>query len=335
MSRTRFPPDRGLASRMLVTMFLLGLLYVVFVAILLAVSSSAIFALVVAGGFLAVQYFASDRIALAAMGAKEVSPQQEPQLHGAVDRLCALADMPKPRVAIAEADIPNAFAAGRSPDKSVVCVTRGLLRRLDEPELEAVLAHELSHVAHRDVAVMTIASFLGLAAGLVVRFAFYAGMFGGRRGRDGGVPVVLVVVLVSAAVYGISFLLTRALSRYRELSADRAAATVTGRPSTLAAALVKVSGEMSKIPTRDLRSAEPLNAFFFAPALSKGFSLSSLFSTHPPLERRLEQLARIEAEVAFETLLRRLPNLRIQNLDAPDWRMMFVIRGLNTMPATW
>jgi heat shock protein HtpX len=250
MARTRFPPDRGLASRMLVTMFLLGLLYVVFVAILLAVSSSAIFALVVAGGFLAVQYCASDRIALAAMGAKEVSPQQEPQLHGAVDRLCALADMPKPRVAIAEADLPNAFATGRSPDKAVVCVTRGLLRRLDEPELEAVLAHELSHVAHRDVAVMTIASFPGLAAGLVVRFVFYAGMFGGRRNREGGVPVVLVIIVVSAVVYGISFLLTRALSRYRELSADRAAAAVTGRPSTLAAALVKVSGEMSRIPTR-------------------------------------------------------------------------------------
>ncbi len=297
MARTRFPPDRGLASRMLVTMFLLGLLYIVFVAILLAVSSSAIVALVVAGGFLAVQYFASDRIALAAMGAKEVSPQQEPELHGAVDRLCALADMPKPRVAIAEADLPNAFATGRSPDKAVVCVTRGLLRRLDGPELEAVLAHELSHVAHRDVAVMTIASFLGLAAGLVVRFAFYAGLFGGRRGsREGGVPVVLVIMLVSAVVYGLSFLLTRALSRYRELSADRAAAAVTGRPSTLATALVKVSGEMSNIPTRDLRGVESLNAFFFTPALAKGFSLSSLFSTHPPLERRLEQLARIEAE---------------------------------------
>ncbi len=296
MTRTRFPPDHGLASRMLVTMFLLGLLYVVFVGILLAVSKSVIVALVLAGGLLAVQYFASDRIALAAMGAKVVTPEQEPRLHGVVDRLCALADMPKPRVAIAEADLPNAFATGRNPDKAVVCVTRGLLRRLDEAELEAVLAHELAHVAHRDVAVMTIASFLGLAAGLVVRFAFYAGLFGGRRGREGGVPVVVVIVLVSAVVYALSFLLTRALSRYRELSADRAAAAMTGSPSTLASALVKISGEMSKIPTRDLRGVESLNAFFFTPARSKGFSLSSLFSTHPPLERRLEQLARIEAE---------------------------------------
>jgi heat shock protein HtpX len=299
MARTRFPADRGLASRMVVTMFLLGLLYVAFVAVIIAVGTSAILALLLAGGLLAAQYFASDRIALAAMGGKEVSPQQAPELHAVVDRLCLMADMPKPRVAIADADLPNAFATGRSPDHSVVCVTTGLLERLDEPELEAVLAHELSHVAHRDVAVMTTASFLGLAAALVVRFAFYAGLFGGfgdRRGGREGPPVVLVVMLVSAVVYGISFLLTRALSRYRELSADRAAATVTGRPSTLAAALVKVSGEMSKIPTRDLRSAEPLNAFFFTPALANGFSLSSLFSTHPSLERRLEQLARIEAE---------------------------------------
>jgi heat shock protein HtpX len=300
MARTRFPADRGLASRMVVTMFLLGLLYVVFVAVLVAIGSSAIVALLLAGGLLAVQYFASDRIALAAVGGKVVSPQQEPELHAVVDRLCALADMPKPRVAVADADMPNAFATGRSPDHAVVCVTTGLLRRLDGPELEAVLAHELSHVAHRDVAVMTVASFLGLAAGLVVRFALYAGLFGGfggrRDDRQGGVPVVLVVMLVSAVVYAISFLLTRALSRYRELAADRAAAAVTGRPSTLAAALVKVSGEMSKIPNRDLRSAEPLNAFFFTPALANGFSLSSLFSTHPSLERRLEQLTRIEAE---------------------------------------
>ncbi|MGH8883650.1 MAG: zinc metalloprotease HtpX [Egibacteraceae bacterium] len=300
--RTRFPADRGLSSRMLLTMFLLGLLYVAFVAALFAVARSGLFALAIAAGFLAVQYFASDRIALFAMGGKEVGPEEAPELHGIVDRLCALADMPKPRVALADSDIPNAFATGRNPAHAVVCATTGLMRRLDGPEVEAVLAHELSHVAHRDVAVMTIASFLGLAAGMVVRFAYYAGLFGGFGGRDdrdgdSNVPVVFVVMLVSAVVYAVSFLLTRALSRYRELSADRGAAVLTGRPSTLASALVKVSGEMSKIPDRDLRSAESLNAFFFAPALANGFSLSSLFSTHPSLEQRLEQLARIEAQM--------------------------------------
>jgi heat shock protein HtpX len=302
--RSRFPADRGLSSRMLFTMFLLGLLYVAFVAILISVARlSFLPALVIACGFLAFQYFASDRIALFAMRGREVSPAQAPQLHGVIDRLCALADMPKPRVAIADSDIPNAFATGRDPGHAVVCATTGLLRRLDEPELEAVLAHELSHVAHRDVAVMTIASFLGIAAGLVTRFAYYSGLFGGYGRRDnrdsGGVPVVLVVMLVSAVVYALSFLLTRALSRYRELSADRGAAVLTGRPSTLASALVKVSGEMSRIPTNDLRSAEPLNAFFFAPALAKGASLSSLFATHPPLERRLEQLAKIERQMGL------------------------------------
>ena len=297
--RSRFPADRGLSSRMLFTMFLLGLLYVLFVAFLAARAGSFVFALLIAGGFLAFQYFASDRIALFAMGGKEVSPQQAPELHGIVDRLCALADMPKPRVAIADSDIPNAFATGRNPEHAVVCATTGLMRRLDEPEVEAVLAHELSHVAHRDVAVMTIASFLGMAAGLITRFAYYSGLFGGFHhgddDDDGGLPVVLLVMLVSAVVYAISFLLTRALSRYRELSADRAGAMLTGAPSKLASALVKISGEMARIPTRDLRAAEPLNAFFFAPALAPGFSLSSLFSTHPPLERRLDQLAKLEA----------------------------------------
>ncbi|MDP8959882.1 MAG: zinc metalloprotease HtpX [Actinomycetota bacterium] len=297
MARTRFPPDHRLSRRMMVTMFLLGLLYVAFVGVILAVSRSALLALVLAGGFLLVQYFASDRIALFAMGGHEVTPQQAPRLHAIIDRLCALADMRKPRVAIADVDLPNAFATGRDPDHAVVCVTTGLLRRLDEPEVEAVLAHELSHVAHRDVAVMTIAGFLGIAAGFLVRMTLYSGMYGGRRGREGGAPVILVVMLVSAAVYAISFLLTRALSRYRELSADRAGAVLTGRPSTLASALVKISGEMSRIPTRDLRKAEPLNAFFLVPALAEGFSLSSLFSTHPRLEQRLDNLARMERDM--------------------------------------
>jgi heat shock protein HtpX len=305
MARTRFPADRGLSSRMLLTMFLLGLLYVVFVAVLVVVLPRAYLPLVllIAGGFLFVNYFFSDRIALRAMRGHEVSPRQAPELHQLIDRLCALADMPKPRVAISDSDLPNAFATGRNQQHAVVCVTTGILRRLSEPELEAVLSHELSHVAHRDVAVMTIASFLGILAGLVVRYSFYAGAFGGggwgrsNDNRDNTGAMILLVVLASAIVYLISFLLTRALSRYRELSADRAGAILIGRPSTLASALVKVSGEMARIPTRDLRAAEPLNAFFFAPALAPGFSFSSLFHTHPPLQRRLDQLARLEAQL--------------------------------------
>jgi heat shock protein HtpX len=235
------------------------------------------------------------------MNAHEVSPAEAPVLHGIVDRLCALADMPKPRVAIADVDLPNAFATGRDPNHAVVAVTTGIMRRLDESELEAVLSHELSHVAHRDVMVMTFAGFLGVAAGMLTRMFLYSGMWGGfgggnRDGDDDGPPVWVIVLVVSMVVYAISFLLTRALSRYRELSADRAGAILTGRPSILASALVKISGEMSRIPTRDLRTAEPLNAFFFAPAIAPGLSLSSLFSTHPSLERRLEQLAQLEAQ---------------------------------------
>ncbi len=301
MARSRFPADIGLTSRMVLTMFLIGLVYVAFVAVLIAVKVPLVWIIVIAGGFLFFQYFFSDRIAMFSMRAREVSPQQEPVLHGVVDRLCALADMPKPKVAIAESDIPNAFATGRNQKSAVLCVTTGIMRRLDEPELEAVLSHELSHVAHRDVAVMTIASFLGLLAGFVVRSSLYAGAYGGfgRRddSRDNTGAIILLVVLASAVVYALSFLLTRALSRYRELSADRSAAILTGRPSTLASALVKVSGEVARIPTRDLRAAEPLNAFFFVPALSPGFSFSSLFSTHPPLQRRLDQLAKIEREM--------------------------------------
>jgi heat shock protein HtpX len=304
MARTRFPADLGLSSRMLLTMFLLGLLYVAFVAVLVALKVPLVLVLVIAGGFLFFQYFFADRIALFSMRGQEVSPQQAPELHQMVDRLCALADMPKPRVAIADSDLPNAFATGRDQKHAVVCVTTGILRRLSEPELEAVLSHELSHVAHRDVAVMTLASFLGILAGFVVRSSIYAGAYGGFGGygrsndnRDNTGAVILLVVLASAVVYALSFLLTRALSRYRELSADRAGAILIGRPSTLASALVKVSGEMGRIPTRDLRAAEPLNAFFFAPALAPGFSFSSLFATHPPLQRRLDQLARLEAQL--------------------------------------
>ncbi|QSE87728.1 zinc metalloprotease HtpX (plasmid) [Rhodococcus pseudokoreensis] len=306
--KSRFRPDRGLTRRMLWTTFLLGLIYVVFTAVLIALLRSAFLAVVIAGGLLFTQYWFSDRIALYAMHGKTVTPDQAPELHGVIDRLCSLADMPKPAVAIAEVDVPNAFATGRSPTRAVVCVTTGILRRLDTEELEGVLAHELSHVAHRDVAVMTIASFLGVLAGLITRFTLYAGFFGGfggGRGRSNGEGdntglILLAVVVVSAVVYAVSFLLTRALSRYRELSADRSGALLTGQPSALASALTKVSGEMAAIPTRDLRQAEAFNAFFFAPALAKGFSLSSLFATHPPLDRRLAQLGDIARQLGQE-----------------------------------
>jgi heat shock protein HtpX len=304
MARSRFAPDRGLTARMLVTMFLLGLLYVVFVGFFFVfVPRLWLVVLVIAVGFLLIQYFFSDRLALFAMHGRVVSEQEAPELHGVIDRICAMSDMPKPKVAVADTDVPNAFATGRNQDNAVVCVTTGLLRRLEPVELEGVLAHELSHVAHRDVAVMTIASFLGILAGLLTRFGLEMGLWGGFSNRDNndngpsGAVVLLVVIGVSAAVYAISFLLTRALSRYRELAADRSAAELTGRPSALASALTKVTGEMSRIPTKDLRAAEPFNAFYFAPAFAKGFSISSLFSTHPSLDKRLEQLSRISAQL--------------------------------------
>jgi heat shock protein HtpX len=276
------------------TMFLLGLLFVVLGSVLVYYFRGLGLVLIV--GFLLAQWFFSDRVALYSMGGKEVSPQEAPELHAMIDRLCALADMPKPKVAIADSDVPNAFATGRSPKRAVVCATTGIMRRLTPAELEGVLSHELSHVAHRDVTVMTIASFVGVLAGFLTRMALYSGM-GNRRGSNNGPPVVLIITLVSVVVYALSFLLTRALSRYRELAADRAGAVLTGQPSALASALVKISGEMARIPTRDLRQAEPFNAFFFTPAVAPGFSLSSLFSTHPPIERRLEQLTRISTQL--------------------------------------
>ena len=294
--KTRFAPDRGLSRRMLITSFLLGLLYVGFVALLIALTKSAVLAVVIAGGALFAQYWFSDRIALYAMRGRIVTPEEAPHLHGAIDRLCALADMPKPRVAIADVDLPNAFATGRNPNNAVVCVTTGIMRRLDADELEGVLSHELSHVAHRDVAVMTIASFLGVLAGLITRFGLYGGL--GRNRDQNTAVIVLTIIAVSIAVYAISFLLTRALSRYRELAADRAGAMLTGRPSALASALTKISGDIARIPSRDLRQAEAFNAFFFAPAISgKGVSLSSLFSTHPSLETRLDRLGVLSREL--------------------------------------
>ena len=314
MVQTRYAPDRGLQARMGLTMFLLGLVFVALVVALVFILAAfkqgagviIFFAVILGAGLTFGSLFWSDKIALRASGAREVTPAEAPDLHGTVDRLCALANMPKPRVAIADTDMPNAFATGRNSKNAVLCVTTGLLRRLDQKELEGVIAHEMSHVAHKDVVVMTIASFVGIIAALLVRFAFYGELFGGGgRGRGGGnnnnggaLPIMLIVMAVGVVVYAISFLLIRLLSRYRELAADRAGALLTGQPSALASALTKVSGAMSAIPTRDLRQAQALNAFYFAPALkSDTVSLSTVFSTHPSLERRLQQLSEISKQL--------------------------------------
>jgi heat shock protein HtpX len=305
VSKSKFPADRGLTARMLSTVFLLGLLYAIFITVLVIAHVALGFILVIGFGILFVQYFFSDKIALYSMGGKIVSREQASDLHGIVDRLVAMADMPKPLVAVAESDIPNAFATGRNEKHAVVCITTGLWRRLDEKEVEAVLAHELSHVAHRDVAVMTIASFLGILAGLLTRMLYLTGLFGGfgnnrsNNNNSGGnlFMVEIGMLLVSAVIYMISFILIRTLSRYRELAADRSGAILIGQPQVLASALQKVSGEIARIPTRDLRAAEHFNAFYFAPALAPGVSLSSLFATHPSLERRLAELAKLDAQM--------------------------------------
>jgi heat shock protein HtpX len=311
-THTRYAPDRGLTVRMTATMFLLGLVFVAFVALIIGIMTAAhasgaaiiLVAVVFGGGSAFISLFYSDKIALAAAGAQVVTPEQAPELHGIVDRLCALADMEKPRVAIAPARLPNAFATGRNSKNSVLCVTDGLLyqSRLTQEELEGVLAHELSHVAHKDVQVMTYASLLAIVAGLLVRFAFYSELFGGgrRSSNDGNAALLIPLILVaSALVYAISFLLIRVLSRYRELAADRSGALLTQNPSALISALTKVSNGMNQIPTQDLRKAEPLNTFYFAPAmkLNGPKTLSTLFSTHPSLEKRIEQLTKIQREL--------------------------------------
>ncbi len=297
MARTRFRGDAGLTVRMGVVAFLLVVLYLGFGALLLVYTKSVVVGVVIVVALATAQWYFSDKLAMASMRAREVTPQQAPELHGMIDRLVALADMPKPRVAVADTDLPNAFATGRTPDHAVVCVTTGIMRRLDAEELEGVLSHELAHVANRDVAVMTVASALGLLAGFVARWGLYFGG-GDNRGRrdNSGAPAFVVIWLASIAVYAVSFVLIRALSRYRELSADRSGAYLTGKPSALASALTKISGDMARIPTRDLRAAGSMNAFFFAPAI-RSDQLMTVFSTHPSLDARLEQLARVSAEL--------------------------------------
>jgi heat shock protein HtpX len=291
--RQGFGKDSGLQARMLLTLFLLGLVYAVFIGVLFAVGAGAGVIVVVAVVLLLVQLFASDKIALATMGVKEVSPAEEPELHGTIDRLCVQADLPKPRVCVMETSMPNAFAMGRSQKKSTVCATRGILELLSPAELEGVLAHELTHVINRDVMVMTLASFFATLASIIAQFALF---FGGGYGDQEEEQDIMIVVLVSVVVYAVSFLLLRALSRYREFAADRGSAVLTGRPSALASALLKISGTIERVPSQDLRRAEGMSAFFILPARTKK-SLMNIFADHPPLEQRLAALERLEAQL--------------------------------------
>jgi heat shock protein HtpX len=307
MARGRGTLDRdpGLLARMTGTVFLLGLVYVIFFVVLLqAVGLALPFVILIAGGLLAVQYWTSDKIALRSAGARIVEQSEAPELHAVIQRLCLTAGLPMPRVAIVPTDMPNAFATGRSPKHAAVAVTQGLLDRLEPNELEGVIAHELSHVAHRDVAVMTIASFFAMVAGFITRWGFYfggafGGGFGGDRDNNNSGASFMVILLVSVVVYAVSFVLIRTLSRYREFAADRGAAVLTKSPSSLASALVKISGAMGRIPQKDMRMAEGLNQFFIIPAGLKT-GISTLGADHPPLEARLEQLRRLERDL--ETL---------------------------------
>src|SRR5919198_899883 len=291
----QFGRDPGLQARMLLTMFLLGALYVVFIAVLLAAGAGVVTMVIIIGALSLAQLFFSDKLALAAMGAKVVTPEQAPGLHAMIERLCIQADLPKPRIAIADSDVPNAFAMGRSPKSAVVCATTGIMNILEPHELEGVMAHELTHVKNRDVMIMTIASFFASVAAMITQFGFF---FGGGFGGDddeGGAPFA-VVLLVSFAVYVISFFLMLALSRYREFGADRGAAIITGRPSALASALMKLSTAMQRVPDQDLRAVGQMNAFFIIPTSVKK-SAATLFMTHPPMEARIERLQRYEAQL--------------------------------------
>jgi heat shock protein HtpX len=299
MAQSRFIQDRGLTARMTLVMFLLGAVFVAFIVALMFTFRGFAVLIGIAGiGFAIYQWYNSDKVAMRAMRAREVTPEEAPELHGMIDRLCALADMPKPRVGIADTHVPNAFATGRSPERAVVCVTTGILQTLTAEELEGVLAHELSHVAHRDVLVMTVASSAGIAAGTLAQGAQYGAFFGGGRrdNNNGGLPIWLVVLVISLVVYAVSFVLLKLLSRYRELSADRAGAYLTMKPHALASALQKITGEINEIPQKDLRQVSAASALCIAPAV-RGVSLRTLTSTHPPLEQRLEQLAKIQAEL--------------------------------------
>jgi heat shock protein HtpX len=292
--RQSFGKDTGLQARMLLTLFLLGLLYVVFVGVLFAAGAGAGLIVVVAVVLLLVQLFGSDKLAMASLGLKEVTPEEEPELHGIVDRLCVQADLPKPRVCVMETSMPNACAMGRSQKSATVCATRGILEMLSPAELEGVMAHELTHVINRDVMVMTLASFFATLASLIAQFALFFG--GGYGGGEEEEQDIMIVILVSVVVYAVSFVLLRTLSRYREFAADRGSAVLTGRPSALASALLKISGTIEREPAQDLRKAESMSAFFIIPARAKK-SLMNIFADHPPLEQRLAALERLESQL--------------------------------------
>jgi heat shock protein HtpX len=281
---------------MLITLFLLGLVYVVFIGVLFAAGAKGWMIVLFAGGLAAAQLFGSDKLAMHAMGAREVTPQEAPELHAMIERLCIQADLPKPKVAVAYTEMPNAFAIGKSQKSATVCATTGLMKMLSPSELEGVMAHELAHVKNRDVMIMTIASFFASVAATIVQFGFF---FGGGGGDDDDGPSFLVILLVSIAVYVISFFLMMSLSRYREFTADRGAALFTGRPSALASALRKISSGMERLPQQDLRVANEMSAFFIA---SPKKVVTGLFATHPPMEKRIEQLMRLEAELQRGTL---------------------------------
>ena len=294
--KRKFGRDAGLSVRMLFTGAMLGLLYVVFAIVLFQVLNVGLIPMIlIVVGLAFFQYFTSDKLALAASGAKVVSEQEAPELHAMVERLCAMADLPKPRVAVIDTDIPNAFATGRSPKHAAVAVTTGLWRRLEPREVEGVLAHELSHIANRDVLVMTLASFFAMLAAMITRFAMYGGIFGGRR-EDNGPPVWLILLVVSWITYILSWILIQFISRYREYAADRGAAVITGTPEYLMSALQKIASQMSMIPQRDLREVQGMNAFFIIPTDWKRRG-SELFMSHPPLEKRLAALSQIAREM--------------------------------------
>ncbi|HYF25409.1 MAG TPA: zinc metalloprotease HtpX [Baekduia sp.] len=294
MRPTSFGRDTGLQARMLLTMFLLGLVYVVFIGFFVAAGAGAATMLVVFGMFAVLQFFLADKIGLRAMGAHEVAPEEAPELHAMIDRLCIQADIPKPKVAIANTRMPNAFAMGRSQKHATVCVTTGIMEILSPAELEGVIAHEITHIVNRDVAIMTFASFFASIAAMIAQNGFLFGGFGG--GDDDDNPSFLVIMLVSIVVYAVSFMLMQALSRYREFAADRGAALITGRPSALASALNRISSGMDRIPQQDLRAAGEMQAFFIFPARAKG-SVAGLFATHPPMEKRIERLMALEGQL--------------------------------------